>query len=203
MKNNVISLALACLLSIFNTEVLAKNIVVFGDSLSAAYGMDVEKGWVHLLSEALQGKHIVQNASISGETSAGGLARMPLTLAELKPDLLLLELGANDGLQGLPIKKMRANLERMIQLNLSAGVEVAIIGVSLPATYGPRYINEFRSSYIELAQQYKLPFVDFYREEFIAKEGNIQADGLHPTEKTQAIIKNWVLTFLNKEKFLD
>ena len=203
MKNKVISLILLCILSGFNATLLAKNIVVFGDSLSAAYGMDLEKGWVSLLSESLKGQHTVHNASISGETSAGGLARMPLTIAELKPDLILLEIGANDGLQGLSIKNMRANLERMIQLSLAAQVQVAIIGISLPASYGPRYIDEFRSTYVKLAEQYKLPFVDFYREEFVAQEGNIQEDGLHPTEKTQPIIKDWVVEFLSKEELLD
>lgn len=203
IKNKVVSFTLLSVLSVFNTPIFAKNIVIFGDSLSAAYGMDLEKGWPHLLSESLKGQHIIYNASISGETSGGGLARMPLTIAELKPDLILLEIGANDGLQGLPVKNMRANITRMIELNLAAGVEVAIIGISLPASYGPRYIDNFRATYAELANQYKLPFVDFYREEFVAQEGNIQVDGLHPTEKTQPTIRDWVLDFLAKEKLLD
>ena len=203
MKNKVVSLIFLSILSGFHTSIMAKNIVVFGDSLSAAYGMDLEKGWVSLLSESLKGQHTIHNASISGETSAGGLARLPLTIAELKPDLILLEIGANDGLQGLSVKSIRANLDRMIQLSLAAEVEIAVIGISLPATYGPRYIDEFRSTYSGLAEQYKLSFVDFYREEFVAAKGNIQADGLHPTEKTQPIIRDWVLEFLNKEGLLD
>lgn len=203
MKNKVVTVILFCLFYVLSSSAHAKNIVIFGDSLSAAYGMDLEKGWAHLLNESLKNQYVVYNASISGETSSGGLARMPLTLAELKPDLLLLQLGANDGLQGLSVSNMRSNLEKMILLNQAAGVTVALVGISLPASYGPRYIDQFRSTYSDLAKQYKLPFVDFYREEFVAQEGNIQADGLHPTEKTQATIRDWVLEFLNTENLLD
>lgn len=203
MKNKVVTVILFCLFYVLSPSAHAKNIVIFGDSLSAAYGMDLEKGWAHLLNESLKDQYVVYNASISGETSSGGLARMPLTLMELKPDLLLLQLGANDGLQGLSVSNMRSNLEKMIQLNQAAGVTVALVGISLPASYGPRYIDQFRSTYSELAEQYKLPFVDFYREEFVAQEGNIQADGLHPTEKTQPTIRDWVLEFLNTENLLD
>jgi len=106
-------------LSLFVSTTQAKQILIYGDSLSAAYGMDLEKGWAHLLSESLKNQHTVLNASISGETSSGGLARMPITIAELKPDLLLLELGANDGLQGLSISNMRSNLkERFLSRRL-------------------------------------------------------------------------------------
>lgn len=203
MKNKVVVIILLSLSCSISQVASAKNIVIFGDSLSAAYGMDLEKGWAHLLSESLKGQHTIQNASISGETSAGAVARMPITLAELKPDLLLLEIGANDGLQGLPIKNMHANLEKMIQLNQAAGTEIALVGISLPPSYGPRYIDQFRNTYKDLASEYKLPFIDFYREEFVATEGNIQADGLHPTEKTQSTIRDWVLDFLNREKLLD
>jgi acyl-CoA thioesterase-1 len=203
MKNKVVVVIIFCLFYVLTPSAHAKNIVIFGDSLSAAYGMDLEKGWAHLLNESLKDKHHVYNASISGETTKGGLARMPLTLAELKPDLLLLEIGANDGLQGLPVSNMHSNLEKMIQLNQAAGVTVALIGISLPASYGPRYIDQFRSTYSKLATQYKLPFIDFYREEFVTQEGNIQADGLHPTEKTQPTIRDWVLEFLSNENLLN
>lgn len=203
MQNKVVVIILLCFSFSISSTSQAKNIVIFGDSLSAAYGMDLDKGWAHLLSESLKGQHTIQNASISGETSGGAVARMPITLAELRPDLILIEIGANDGLQGLPIKNMRANLEKIIELNHSAGTQVALVGISLPPSYGPRYIDQFRSTYKDLASKYKLPFIDFYREEFVAKEGNIQADGLHPTEKTQATIRDWVLDFLNNEKLLD
>lgn len=202
MKNKVVILILLCTYFVLSSPVHAKQIVIFGDSLSAAYGMDLDKGWAHLLSESLKESHTIHNASISGETSSGGLARMPLTLKEFKPDLLLLEIGANDGLQGMSIKNMNSNLEKMIQLNLANGTRVALVGISLPASYGPRYIDQFRATYSDLAKKYKLPFIDFYREEFFTQEGNIQADGLHPTEKTQSMIRDWVLDFLNSENLL-
>ena len=201
-KNKVVIVIFLCVNFIFTSHSYAKNIVIFGDSLSAAYGMDLEKGWVHLLSESLKGQHSVHNASISGETSAGAVARISLTLAEFKPDLLLLEIGANDGLQDLPMSNMRTNLEKIIQLSHAEGTQVALVGISLPASYGPRYIDQFRSTFSELAEKHKLPFIDFYREEFVAQEGNIQADGLHPTQKTQATIRDWVLDFFNTEKLL-
>lgn len=212
MKNKVVTSIIFSVLSIFNAHTIAaekpsseslQTIVIFGDSLSAAYGMDIEKGWASLLAKTLKGKQKVINASISGETSTGGLARMPITLSELEPDLLILQLGANDGLQGLSIKRMRSNLEKIIQLNIAAGVRVALIGISLPPSYGPRYIDEFRSTFSELASQYQLPFIDFYREDFVAQEGNIQADGLHPTEKTQTTILAWVLEFLTQNELLN
>ena len=203
MKIKVVIAICVCVFFMSTAQSQGKSIVIFGDSLSAAYGMDIEQGWVHLLSESLKGQHIIHNASISGETSAGGRARMPLTLTEFKPDLLILEIGANDGLQGLPIKHMRANLDTMIQLSLDAGTQVALVGISLPASYGPRYIDQFRSTFSGLATQYKLPFIDFYREDFVAQEGNIQADGLHPTEKTQPIIRDWVLNFLHDQQLLE
>jgi acyl-CoA thioesterase-1 len=203
MKNKVVVTILLCLSFALTAPAHAKNIVIFGDSLSAAYGMDLEKGWAHLLAETLKDKHTIHNASISGETSRGGLARMPLTLEEFNPDLLLLEIGANDGLQGLSISNMRSNLEQMIQLNIASGTKVALVGISLPASYGARYVDKFRASFSDLAKKYNLPFIDFYREEFVAQEGNIQADGLHPTEKTQPMIRDWVLDFLNNEQLLN
>ncbi len=199
-KFTLAALFLLCLS--FSQTSFAKKILVYGDSLSAAYGMDVEKGWAHLLSESLGDKYQLTNASISGDTSAAGLARLPITLEEFTPELVILELGANDGLQGLPIKRMRENLEKMIKLIRTSGADVALIGISLPPTYGPRYIDQFRSTYTELAEQYELPFMDFYREEFFEKEGYIQEDGLHPTEVTQPIVLELLLDFLTKEKLL-
>jgi len=181
----------------------AKHLVIFGDSLSAAYGMEVEQGWAYLLAESIKEQHTVTNASISGETSSGGLARLPITLAELKPDLILIELGANDGLQGLPIDVMRKNLEQMIDIAKNANVDIALAGISLPASYGPRYIDKFRATFKELSQNHELPFIDFYREEFFVEPDFIQADGLHPTSKTQPLVKEIILNFLNDNKLLD
>ncbi|WP_113955443.1 arylesterase [Arenicella xantha] len=180
----------------------AKRVVIYGDSLSAAFGMDLEQGWATLLAESLAPNHTVINASISGDTSAAGLARLPLTLAEFKPDVLILELGANDGLRGLPIDSMKQNLENMIKLGQDSGAKVALVGISLPASYGPRYIDQFRKTYVDLAEQYNLPFIDFYREEFFLKPGYIQEDGLHPTAITQPLVRDIVIEFLNENSLL-
>lgn len=180
----------------------AKHILIYGDSLSAAYGMDLEEGWAHLLAQSLDPDYTVTNASISGDTSAAGLARLPITLAEFKPDLVILELGANDGLQGLPIKHLRNNLTAMIDLTLQSGSQLVLVGISLPASYGPRYIDQFRSTYTELAEQYQLPFIDFYREDFFDQAGYIQEDGLHPTEITQPIVRDLLLDFLRSKELV-
>jgi len=182
--------------------VSAKHVLVYGDSLSAAYGMDIERGWAHLLAESLGDDYQLTNASISGDTSARGLARLPVTLEEFKPDLVILELGANDGLQGLPIERMHNNLEQMIGLITESGAKLVLVGISLPASYGPRYIDQFRATYTELASQYELPFIDFYREEFFEKDGYIQEDGLHPTEITQPIVRDLLLDFLHQKELL-
>ena len=196
-----------CLISCFSAKALANehkpHLLIFGDSLSAAYGMDLEQGWAHLVALELSDTLKVTNASISGETSGGGLARLPVTLDELKPDLVMLELGANDGLQGLSISSMRDNLEQMIRLMRDKEVTVALVGISLPASYGPRYIDNFRATYTELAEKYQLPFIDFYREEFFLEPDSIQQDGLHPTAKTQGRVKDIVVEFLTSNNLIN
>lgn len=181
----------------------AKHLLIFGDSLSAAYGMDLEQGWAHLLSESLANEHTISNASISGETSGGGLARFKLTIDDFEPDLILLELGANDGLQGLSLAGLRNNLSAMIEIGEASGAQVIIAGISLPPSYGARYIDMFRSTFTDLANKYDLPFIDFYREEFFTQPGYIQADGLHPTAVTQPLIRDLILDFLRNNKLLD
>lgn len=202
-NNLFLKFTLLLLISLTCSAVSAKNILIYGDSLSAAYGMELEQGWAQLLANELESDHTVINASISGETSAGGKQRLAITLNEFSPDLLILELGANDGLQGLPIKNLKANLDAMIQQAKAANITVILGGISLPASYGPRYIGQFRDTFKSLAAQYELPFIDFYREDFITTEGYIQEDGLHPTEVTQSIIRDMVLEFLIENKLLD
>jgi acyl-CoA thioesterase-1 len=191
------------LLLIAPANAQAKHLVIFGDSLSAAYGMQLEQGWAHLLADSIKETYKVTNASISGETSGGGLARLPLTLAELKPDVILIELGANDGLQGMSISAMRENLEQIIALVKQQNIKIALAGISLPASYGPRYIDQFRATFKELSEKHDLPFIDFYRQEFFLQPDFIQADGLHPTAKTQPIVKDIILDFLIDSKLLD
>lgn len=178
------------------------HILVYGDSLSAAYGMDEEKGWVNLLSQSLAATHKLTNASISGETSSGGLARLRLTLNELSPDLVLLELGANDGLNGYSTELLKNNLDAMIRAIKDSGAQTVLGSISLPPSYGPRYIDSFRSVYSELASEHALPLLDLYQQSFVETPGFIQEDGLHPTEVTQPIIRDLVLNFLHKNKLI-
>ncbi len=195
-------LTVVALLLVWSANGHTKHILVYGDSLSAAYGMDETKGWVHLMSNALAEDYTVSNASISGETSTGGLARLALTLKELAPDLVLLELGANDGLQGHSTKRLKDNLSQMIEAIKASGAEVVLGGISLPPSYGPRYIDQFRAVYTELADQYQVPLIDLYQQSFVETPGYIQEDGLHPTEITQPIIRDMVLTFLREKKLI-
>ena len=180
----------------------ASTILVYGDSLSAAYGIDLEQGWVSLVSQALGPKYTLVNASISGETSSGGLNRLPHTLDEMQPDLVLLELGANDGLRGGSIPNLQRNLQAMIELLQARNIQTVLIGIGVPPSYGPRYVDEFRAVFPALADDYGLPLLDFYREEFFLKPNFIQADGLHPTATAQPVIADLVLDFLRSESLI-
>lgn len=200
-----LALALFAVSSGFSSA-YAKHILVFGDSLSAAYGMDVEKGWVHLLGEHLSTQvdpnYLVSNASISGETTRGGAARIKVTLEEFNPDVVLLELGANDGLQGYPIDLITTNLNAMIAQIKSHGSKAVLMGISIPPSYGPRYIDQFRNMFRELAEQHDLPYIDLFQEEFFLTPGYLQRDGLHPTEITQPIIRDTLVEFLSEHGLL-
>lgn len=176
-------------------QVQAATIVVFGDSLSAAYGMEEEAGWVALLQERLDAgrvDHRVINASLSGETTAGGLARLPAILAEHRPDVLLLELGANDGLRGLPLAAMQKNLQQMIGLADAEGCRVMLIGMRIPSNYGPLYTRKFANVYTVLAKQHRLPLVPFLLEKVALKDEYMQPDGLHPNEAAQPLLLDTV-----------
>ena len=192
------------LFSVFGSHnAYAKHLLIFGDSLSAAYGMEWEQGWAQLIDQQWQAdesEHRISNASISGETTVGGLARLPLTLEELKPDVVLIELGANDGLRGYPINKIEQNLIQIIELSQASGALVLIGGISLPPSYGPRYIDQFRQIFRDVAEDKEIAYIDFFIEEFLSKPGYIQSDGLHPTEITQTLIKDAVLEFLAQQQ---
>ena len=185
-----------------STAINAKTVLVYGDSLSAAYGLDLDQGWVHLLSEQLGNDYDVINASISGETSIGGLARLPATLEEFKPDLVLLELGANDGLRGLNIAKLEQNLVDMIELIVEKGSEVVVFGLTLPPSYGPRYIDQFEAAFENAAQATEQIHYNFVVERFMGSAEYIQSDGLHPTAKAQPEIADLILEFLRKSELV-
>jgi acyl-CoA thioesterase-1 len=170
----------------------APVILVFGDSISAGYGLaHVEQGWVALLQTRLKEQEYgyqVVNASVSGETTAGGLARLPRALMLHQPKIVILELGGNDGLRALPIAQMRANLVRMIDLSTAAGAEVLLLGMRIPPNYGPEYTEQFRLCYTELARDKKLPLVPFLLNDIALKPNLMQADGIHPNELGQPIL---------------
>lgn len=162
---------------------------MFGDSLSAAYNIPRERGWVALLQQRLtqQGfPHYVVNASVSGETTSGGLSRLPAAIKQHKPDIVLLELGANDGLRGLPISDMQRNLRSMIEDSQAANARVLLVGMKIPPNYGPRYTQEFAASYPQLAKQYDLPLLPFLLASVAGKTDLTQDDGLHPNTAAQA-----------------
>jgi acyl-CoA thioesterase I len=184
---------LLILLVLFAASVPAKAetpvILVFGDSISAGYGLSrVEKGWVTLLQTRLKDEdygYQVVNASVSGETTAGGLARLPRALDLHKPKIVILELGGNDGLRALPIAQMRANLVRMVDLASAAGAKVLLLGIRMPPNYGPEYTEQFRLCYSDLARDKKLPLVPFLLENVAQFPDLMQADGIHPNELGQ------------------
>jgi len=159
-----------------------------GDSLSAGYGIKPEQSWVALLQKRLQSEgyeYEVVNASVSGETTEGGVHRLPRALELHHPQILMLELGANDGLRGLPLSGTRANLEQMIALARTAGAAVILMGMRIPPNYGPRYTEEFMRMYPDLAQREALTFIPFFLSSVVGDTSLIQADGLHPTAQAQ------------------
>ena len=177
-------------------------ILVYGDSLSAAYRMPQQQGWVSLLQQRLQTQgypyHVV-NASVSGETTSGGLSRLQITLRQHKPDIVLLELGANDGLRGLPLAQMRNNLEAMIKAIQATGADVILLGIMIPPNYGPKYTQEFSQSFTELAKRFDLPLVNFLLEGVAGKPELTLDDGLHPSAIAQPRILENVWKTLNPE----
>lgn len=166
----------------------APVILVFGDSLSAGYGIDYSRGWVSLLAQRLEREnfpHRVVNASISGETTQGGVSRLPAALDKHQPAIVILELGANDGLRGLPLFMLRANLAKLIGLAKQRGARVLLVGMRLPPNYGPRYTEDFADSYKALAKKEQVALVPFLLEGVADQRQLMQADNLHPTAEAQ------------------
>lgn len=166
----------------------APPVLVLGDSLSAAYGINSDSGWVNLLHERLQltqPQRAVINASISGETTAGGLARLEALLKEHQPDLVVVELGANDALRGLPITAPRENLVRILNLVRDAGARALLIGTEIPINYGPQYRDGLRSMYRDLSEEFNVPLVPFLLEGVALDPALMQDDGLHPVAAAQ------------------
>ena len=164
------------------------NILVYGDSLSAAYGISQKDGWPSLLQDRLRKNGLdysVTNASISGETSSGGATRIASTLAASKPDVTVIALGANDGLRGLPIVQMKENLDRIIRATKGVGSRVILVGMRMPPNYGPAYTRDFEQAFSQLAQRHKTAFVPFLLEGIADKPELFQPDQLHPIASAQ------------------
>ena len=164
-------------------------VLVLGDSLSAAYGIDPQDGWVALLETALQREghpHRVVNASISGETTSGGRRRLPDLLSAHRPDLVIIELGANDGLRGIALNEVQANLEAMVEATVASGARPALVRMQVPPNYGPEYTQGFKAIYDTLPDAHpSLMVVPFFLADVILEPGLMQADGLHPTAEAQ------------------
>ncbi|QXH53327.1 arylesterase [Pseudomonas fakonensis] len=177
-------LALCCLAQ----GAAAGTVLVVGDSISAGFGLDTRQGWVTLLQQRLKDEGFddtVVNASISGDTSAGGQARLPALLAAHKPQLVVLELGGNDGLRGQPPAQLQQNLASMIDRSRQAGAKVVLLGMRLPPNYGVRYTTAFAQVYEQLASQKKVALVPFFLDGVGGVPEMMQADGLHPAQVAQ------------------
>ena len=181
------------------SSVQAQTLLVLGDSLSAGYQMQAEQSWPALLNEKWQqqgGEHRLINASISGETTQGGLARLPTLLAEHKPDWVLIELGGNDGLRGFAPAITRANLTKMVALAKASQTKTVLTQIQLPRNYGARYLQQFEQIFPELAQANGLPLMPFFIDDIVLRPELMMNDGLHPTAAAQPQIRDRVASFI-------
>ncbi|GFE78265.1 arylesterase [Steroidobacter agaridevorans] len=179
----------------------SKPILVVGDSLSAGYGVKVDATWVALLEQRLakQGYgYRVVNASISGETTGGARSRLPRALELHKPAVVIIELGGNDGLRGLPLKQVRSNFEYLIETSQATQAKVVLVGMRMPPNYGAEYANSFHALYGELAKKYDVPLVDFFLDGVALDDTLMQADGIHPNATAQPKLLDNLWPALNK-----
>ena len=174
--------------------VSAKTIIIVGDSLSAGYGIQPQQGWVHLLQKRLEQQypkqHKVVNASVSGETTSGALARLPKLLQTHRPDVVVIELGGNDGLRGQPPQMIQKNLANLIQHSQKAKAKVVIFGMKMPPNYGSAYSKAFENNYKVVSQQYKVKLLPFFMEGIAGNKQLMQKDLIHPNAKAQPILLN-------------
>ena len=187
---------LCCLFILLSANTYGSTLLVLGDSLSAGYGVNQESGWVALLKDDLDDRHRIINGSISGDTTGGGLNRLPLLLEKFSPNYVLLELGGNDGLRGQPVNLMKRNLLAMIELCRQAGAEPILFGMRLPPNYGRRYSDAFAAVYPQLSDEQQVVLIPFQLEELAITEGMIQEDGLHPTALAQPVIKEVIKGYI-------
>jgi acyl-CoA thioesterase-1 len=173
----------------------AATVLVYGDSLSAGYGIGQKESWPNLLQERLRQEkfnYTVANASISGETSAGGASRIGAALAQFNPSIVVVELGANDGLRGLPIAQMKANLTTIIKAAQARNAQVLLVGMRMPPNYGQRYTDEFARAFADLAKEHRTGLVPFLLEPIATKAGFFLSDNVHPTAAAQPLLLDHV-----------
>jgi len=167
------------------------TVLIFGDSLSAGYGIDVDQSWVSLLQQRLkeQGyEHQVINASISGETTEGGATRIETALAVFSPELIILELGGNDGLRGIPAARMKSNFEQIIKRAQASGATVVLLGIRIPTNYGPRYSAEFEAVFREVSENLGVKWIEFFMEGIALNDALLQDDRIHPNASAQPLL---------------
>ncbi|SDX14279.1 arylesterase [Marinobacter mobilis] len=189
----ILFLVAATLISGLSPAQASQNtVLILGDSLSAAYGVQTEQAWVALLRQRLAQQGLAQwqvvNASISGETTDGGLRRLPDLLSRHTPDVVVIELGGNDGLRGFPPPVIEQNLDRLISLSLEAGARPLLIGIQIPPNYGPRYTALFADIYSNLADRHDIALVPFFLKGIYDQAGMMQGDGIHPTTEAQGTL---------------
>ena len=191
MVNKFVTGLFCLLMSFYSWAQTSPVILVLGDSLSAEYGLARGTGWVHLLEQQLEkdkSSWTVFNASISGETSSGGMSRLPSLLTQRQPGIVMIELGANDALRGLPIAQTETNLRRMIQMSKKSGARVLLFGIQIPTNYGQSYTTQFKKLYQQLANEEQIELLPFFLEGVATKPELFQADRLHPNVKAQSIL---------------
>jgi acyl-CoA thioesterase-1 len=191
LRNKIFILLILIPLSLISDQLQAKEtkLLILGDSLSAAYGLKQEQGWVSLLQNAWQSDDvIIINAAISGETTDGALARLPRLLEQHSPTHIFVELGGNDGLQGHPVSKMRDNLEKIILFSQKSEVTVILQQMQIPTNYGKRYTRMFTNTYSDLAIKYELKLLSFFLQNIALDKSLMQRDGIHPNAEAQLII---------------
>ncbi|MCG9731845.1 arylesterase [Shewanella sp. Isolate13] len=188
---------LALLLIFSSFKLSAAPILILGDSLSASYGMPEDQGWVQLLREKMP-EHSIVNGSVSGETSAGGLRRLPALLESTQPKLLLVELGGNDGLRGFPPKQLKNNLTKIIELAKEQEVKILLSEIMVPPNYGPRYASQISTIYKELAEEHGVTLMPFFMEQIVTDSSLMQRDGIHPNQKAQPAIAEFMLPWFEQ-----
>jgi acyl-CoA thioesterase-1 len=167
------------------------TVLIFGDSLSAGYGIEVDQSWAALLQVRLRDQgyeHQVINASISGETTEGGATRIDTALADFSPELIILELGGNDGLRGLPAARMKGNLEKIVTRAKASGAAIVLLGIRIPTNYGPRYSAEFEGVFRQVSEEFGVQWIEFFMEGIALNDDLLQDDRIHPNAVAQPML---------------